>query len=151
MNDQGRTFAGPSAAFLPNKLRPRPATAPARRRSHGQRRPAERANARGSRKQFEQRHRLGSKPDGESFTEICRCTGLNVGMRHGLHRQNDTATDQKTNIPMAAPNINSVATETTITLGMELGSCFITRRSSATKIMPRRRNGASNPLITAVQ
>jgi len=30
-------------------------------------------------------------------------------------------TDQNTNIPMAAPNIKSVATETTTMLGIELG------------------------------
>src|ERR1700730_18295911 len=58
---------------------------------------------------------------------------------------------QKMNMPMAAPNISSVATDTTITLGIELGCSFISLRSIATKIMPRRRNGASRPLITAVQ
>src|SRR5205085_12034359 len=58
---------------------------------------------------------------------------------------------QKTNMPIAAPNISRVASETTITLGIELGWSFITVRSTEMKTIPTSNTGARRPLMTALQ
>ena len=55
------------------------------------------------------------------------------------------------NMPIAAPNINKVANETTATLARELGCPFIRVESKAAKMIQRRRKGASNPLMMAVK
>jgi hypothetical protein len=58
---------------------------------------------------------------------------------------------QKTNIPMAAPNIRSAVTPTTMRLTIELGwFCMIVRLQAMIR-MPTNKNGASRPLRMAVQ
>ncbi len=54
-------------------------------------------------------------------------------------------------MPIAAPNITSVAIATTARLNMELGCPFISLRSEAAIRIPTNKNGANSPLITAVQ
>ena len=58
---------------------------------------------------------------------------------------------QRTTIPMIATNIATVVKKTTVLPSRELGCPRMSRRSEATIRIPVRRNGASTPLITAVQ
>jgi len=55
------------------------------------------------------------------------------------------------NIPIAAPNMISVASITTIRAPKELGWPCMSVGSDAASRIPTSRNGASTPLITAVQ
>ena len=58
---------------------------------------------------------------------------------------------QKTNMPMAAANITIVVSPTTTRPSNELGWSCMSCRSDAAMRMPTSRNGASTPLMTAVQ
>ncbi len=59
--------------------------------------------------------------------------------------------NQKTNMPTPAPNMKIVVMATMTRLSMELGWLHISLRSEATRRMAIRMNGASRPLMTAVQ
>src|SRR5438132_7420520 len=66
-------------------------------------------------------------------------------------RRNRAETSYKTNIAAAAPNITSVIAPTAMRDNQELGCPSISLESEAAMRTPTIRNGASTPLITAVQ